>query len=59
MFGCSDGKEDGQCKAPGKDMRVSLSNFLDRKLQKGSGVTKSVQVYCLVNGLCVFGVHEF
>lgn len=39
----SDGKEDGQCKAPGKDMRVSLSNFLDRKLQKGSGVTKSVQ----------------
>lgn len=39
----SDGKQEKQFKAPGKDMRVSLSNFLDRKLQKGSGFTKSVQ----------------
>ncbi|KAK1365834.1 RNA-binding protein [Heracleum sosnowskyi] len=39
----SDGKEDGQCKAPRKDMRVSLSNFLDRKLQKGSKSVKGKQ----------------
>ncbi|KAL8121130.1 uncharacterized protein LOC141725058 [Apium graveolens] len=39
----SDGKEDGQCKAPKKNTSVSLSNFLDRKLQKGFSFTKSVQ----------------
>ncbi|XP_017217662.1 uncharacterized protein LOC108195218 isoform X1 [Daucus carota subsp. sativus] len=38
-----DGKVDGQSKAAGKHMRVSLSSFLDKKLQKGASLSKSVQ----------------
>lgn len=41
-----DGKENGQTKTPGKYLHVSLSDFLNRKLQKGSILPKSVQVPC-------------
>ncbi|KAA8527941.1 hypothetical protein F0562_035190 [Nyssa sinensis] len=39
----SDCKEDEQNKLPNKDSRVSLSDFLNRKLHKSSVVPKSVQ----------------